>query len=588
MNSYRYKCILTNSCSGSISSNSAKLTVENDISLNLINLPVLTSQCLLNVTSIPSAFDCLGNTIYATTSNPLSYNSEGAYVISWIYNDGIGNTLTQTQNVIIDDITSPVPDITNLPDIQAECSFAINQIPTATDNCKGVVYATTNDPISYDSQGTYIISWTYDDGNGNTLTQSQNLIIDDITTPVPVITDLPDIHADCSFTINEIPTAADNCKGVISAATDSSLIFNSEGLHSIIWIFDDGNGNIITQNQNIIIQDDVTPPVPVITVLPDISEECSVTLLPPNAYDDCKGYIVATTINSVFYDEPGEYEVSWIYDDGNGNSATQNQNIIIQDDVTPPIPELTVLPDIFEECSVTLLPPNAYDDCKGFFTATTINPVFYDQQGEYEIIWIYDDGNGNTLIQNQKVIIQDEIEPEIECIHDTIINLLKGDTVFFVVNSGLDAIYFDNCQIDSIINNFNNSFSLVNFYFPIGTTNIEWYISDVGGNFKTCNCFITINEYYNLDEIELFIPKFFTPNFDGINDTWEITGIQEFPEATIYIYDRFGKLLTNYTAFDRGWDAEYRGSPVFSDSYWYIIDLKYKDRIYLGYVTVKR
>ena len=45
-------------------------------------------------------------------------------VVTWTYDDGNGNTVTQTQDVVINDVTAPVPDVASLPDVTGECSTA--------------------------------------------------------------------------------------------------------------------------------------------------------------------------------------------------------------------------------------------------------------------------------------------------------------------------------------------------------------------------------------------------------------------------------------------------------------------------------
>ena len=73
-----------------------------------------------------------------------------------------------------------------LTDLTAECSVTVTTIPSATDNCAGVITATTTDPLTYNSQGNFTITWTYEDDNGNTSIQTQNVIITDITPPTVI------------------------------------------------------------------------------------------------------------------------------------------------------------------------------------------------------------------------------------------------------------------------------------------------------------------------------------------------------------------------------------------------------------------
>ena len=59
----------------------------------------------------------------------------------------------------------------------------------------------------------------------------------------------------------------------------------------------------------------------------------------------------------------------------------------------------------------------------------------------------------------------------------------------------------------------------------------------------------------------LRIPKFFTPNQDGSNDTWNLKGVNSVFNAkiTIQIFDRYGKLLKEIRPMNEGWDGAYIG-----------------------------
>ena len=67
-------------------------------------------------------------------------------------------------------------------------------------------------------------------------------------------------------------------------------------------------------------------------------------------------------------------------------------------------------------------------------------------------------------------------------------------------------------------------------------------------------------------------PKFFTPNGDGYNDAWNITGLPDSPASTIYIFDRYGKLLKQLDPRNtQGWDGTYNGAVMPSTDYWFAI-----------------
>lgn len=120
----------------------------------------------------------------------------------------------------------------------------------------------------------------------------------------------------------------------------------------------------------------------------------------------------------------------------------------------------------------------------------------------------------------------------------------------------------------------------VNLMNGFGT--YEYQLDD--GDFQTSNIFhdvdsgehaITIRDTKaNCDNLILFAkvlkyPKFFTPNGDGYNDTWNIPDLAYQPDATITIYDRYGKLLKMIKPSGAGWDGNFDGTALPSTDYWF-------------------
>jgi gliding motility-associated-like protein len=82
-------------------------------------------------------------------------------------------------------------------------------------------------------------------------------------------------------------------------------------------------------------------------------------------------------------------------------------------------------------------------------------------------------------------------------------------------------------------------------------------------------------------------PKFFTPNDDGYNDRWYVKNAENEPDLKIYIFDRYGKLITNIISNSPGWDGKLNGKLLFADDYWFEAH-RQDGRVLRGHFALKR
>ena len=311
--------------SGNISTETQNVIIEDNEDPVTPILANVTGQCSATA-SAPTATDNCSGTLTGTTSDPLTYSTQGTHVITWTFEDAAGNSITALQNVIIDDTTNPVAP--TLAHVTGQCS-AIASEPTTTDNCSGTLTGTTSDPLTYSTQGTHVITWTFDDGNGNTITANQNVIIDDTTNPVTPT--LANVTGQCSATVSA-PTTTDNCSGTLTGNTLDLLAYSTQGTHVITWTFDDGNGNTITANQNVIVDDTTNPVTP---TLANVTGQCSAAASEPTTTDNCSGTLTGTTSDPLTYTTQGTHVITWTFEDAAGNSITALQNVIVDDTEDP-------------------------------------------------------------------------------------------------------------------------------------------------------------------------------------------------------------------------------------------------------------
>ncbi len=156
---------------------------------------------------------------------------------------------------------------------------------------------------------------------------------------------------------------------------------------------------------------------------------------------------------------------------------------------------------------------------------------------------------------------------------------------------------FDQNNIDVIDNSSNNSITINTNNLPVSSyefamDNGEFQINNIFQNVTGGLHSVKIKDIDNCLEASvqvslISIPNFFTPNNDGANDTWQVTGIENQPNSKIYVFDRFGKLIAILNPLGNGWNGLYKGNPLPSTDYWYKVELE-DGRLLLGHFSLIR
>lgn len=191
-----------------------------------------------------------------------------------------------------------------------------------------------------------------------------------------------------------------------------------------------------------------------------------------------------------------------------------------------------------------------------------------------------------SLTVNTEGIYKVEVKNSNGCVESRVITVTSSNLA--VIDTIVVTDLVDENSIEVVLSNASHGdyvYSLDGFYFQSGATfsNIlpgiyTVYIKDLKG----CG---TLPKQVSV----LGIPKYFTPNGDGFNDNWNMVGVnQKFnAKSTVFIYDRFGKLLFQTTPLSTGWDGTYNGQPMISSDYWYSISLE-DGRVMKGHFSLKR
>ncbi|MBL7941783.1 MAG: hypothetical protein JNM00_03405 [Flavobacteriales bacterium] len=270
--------------------------------------------------SIPSGSSASG----IAHNNPSGYEGGTA----WFSGNAFPEYELTFEVTICTSSSSLEPDITELPTLSAECSLDSWDIPTASNACGVAVPGVPDMSLPISAIGAYVVTWTYDDGQGNTATQQQSVYVNDTSAPEPLLAELPFITAQCEVASLAQPLAFDECDGVISGVSDVSFPITSFGVTEVIWTFTDANQNISTQLQYVEIVD-TTPPMPSTEVLPSLSG-CMEVMPPfPIGLDNCSVTVLVLPDVTLPVVTPGLTTITWTFTDESGNEALQTQDVTV-------------------------------------------------------------------------------------------------------------------------------------------------------------------------------------------------------------------------------------------------------------------
>ena len=84
------------------------------------------------------------------------------------------------------------------------------------------------------------------------------------------------------------------------------------------------------------------------------------------------------------------------------------------------------------------------------------------------------------------------------------------------------------------------------------------------------------------------IPNAFSPNGDGINDTWEIPLLKTYPNCSVEVYNRYGQSVFKSIGYNKNWDGTLNNQPLPIGTYYYIIKTSPSANLLSGSVLIIR
>jgi gliding motility-associated-like protein len=118
---------------------------------------------------------------------------------------------------------------------------------------------------------------------------------------------------------------------------------------------------------------------------------------------------------------------------------------------------------------------------------------------------------------------------------------------------------------------------------PDETTAFVLMVVDTNGCVNVDTVIVTVEQ-----SDELLITNLFTPNGDGINDTWYIQNIERYPSNEVSVFNIYGKLIYSKKGYTNDWGGRVDSIPVTDGTYYYVIKLSESADILKGPLEILR
>lgn len=474
-------------------------TIYRSIRLTVTPLPAIqangptticpSSNVGLSISTVGTAYQWYLNEVAIPNTNAATYNASqtGSYTVGVTVNGNL--QIAAPINVTVVDNLAPVPTVASLPLLSGSTGVPISFRPTANDNCVGLVTATTNNPLVYTIAGTYTITWNYNDGNGNTSFQTQQVeIVKSDVTP-PAMTAPADVTVNCaSVPAPANVVAIDETDGPVSVSfneiSTKDVNPNNIGYYNYTitrtWTATDASLNTASVSQIITVLDNTAPVFGTLNniVLNTTTNGANVNYT-VSAVDGCAGPVTYTyNLPSGSFFLIGTTTVHVTAKDVTGNTVSGSFNVVVVDNQPPAITapaNVTVNsnPGVIYATGVALGMATVSDN-SGSGVVITNNALSQFPLGQTTVIWTATDAAGNSAMATQIVTVIDAELPTITA-PSTVITVTNNNQAYATgVNLGT-ATASDNSGSVTVTNNASGQYQM-------GTTTVTWTATDAAGN----------------------------------------------------------------------------------------------------------
>jgi hypothetical protein len=303
-------------------------------------------------------------------------------------------------------------------------------------------------------KGTHTVTLTVTDHYNNVTERDVTVTVVDQMAPVPSVASLPVLTGECSVRATA-PQALDNCAGLLTATTAGPLEYTQQGHYTITWKYNDGNGNVTEQQQQVVVKDETNPvisDVPAdLTVAAGANCQAAVSWTAPKAADNCELVSFTPDVAPGTIFSLGTRKVTYTATDKAGNASNASFLVTVEDKTAPAVEVKNTILALDGNGNAALaldsVRVSSTDNCG--ILAEVLSQIAFDcsHVGANAVTLTVTDNNGNVTQKTVTVTVVDKTAPKVQT-QPVTLQLLDNGAALLTLNH-VRVSSTDNCGIKS-------------------------------------------------------------------------------------------------------------------------------------------
>ena len=477
--------------------------VENPIAVCPANITVSNDSgvcgAVVNFT-LPGSVDNCGIASEVTDFASGALFPIGTTVVTLTATDSTGNSDTCTFDISVNDTEAPTlsacPGNMTVSNDAGQCGAQVGWTPpTAGDNCPGFTVSSTHAPGDTFSVGTTTVTYTVTDASGNSDSCSFDVTVNDTEAPMamcPAPITVSNDSGQCGANVTFTLSATDNCGIASEVSSANSGDFFAVGTSTVSYTVTDSSGNVDSCSFTITVNDTEAPVVvcPANITMDNDSGQCgAVVTFTLSASDNCGIASDSSTANSGDFFNVGTTTVMYMATDSAGNMSSCSFDVTVNDTEAPVAicpANITVNNDSGQCGANVTFTLSGTDNCGIASDSATANSGDFFSVGTGGVGYIVTDSSGNADTCIFTITVIDNEAPVATCPANITVD---NDSAKCSAAVSFTLSGTDNCGIASEVSSANSGDD-----FVVGTTTVNYTVTDSSGNTDSCSFTITVND----------------------------------------------------------------------------------------------